>query len=826
MAKKIIYSQIRNQFRHDTIKKWETKNPILLEGEIGVVIGLNEIGDNLEAKTQKAKIGDGIHPWNELEWWSFIQGNGPDNDILVDQTYNPESENAQSGKAVAEALEDITLQSKVYVGTEPPTDDKVEVWIDPTGDLPIFPSGSGGGTGKDGFSPTVSVTETTSGHTVSITDINGTKSFDVLNGQNGEQGLQGDKGDKGDKGVDGYTPVKGVDYFTNADKNELVNSVIEQTGIDIIPDYVITEAESVIDRVIDAQGKRTFTFAAISDLHYGNGGYTDGILHATQALKYIDSRIKLDAVAILGDYTDGYPASDLTNAFNDFKTINSVLNDLRFAPNLRQQGNHDYYADNLAITNRFIQAYSDNVIWGDKVGGYYYKDFEEYKLRIISLNTVEQNNENIDCSDAQYKWFVESLDLSTKENHSDWQILILSHHPLDWYSNDANEENNYWYRLPKILYGYKNGLNSATANGYGESFKPTFDFSKENNKATVICNIHGHIHNFLTAPMYLNIGATSAGNVSIYRMATPEACINRANQYDGVWKEATTYNKTINTAEDTSFVIYCIDLDTNIINAVCYGAGYDRTLNYITSATYYSIVNTLTGVTTNNTETLIEENKQYVATLTAKNGALTSIVVKMGGMDITSSVYSNGVITIPVVTGNIEIIASAPTYINQLPLAVASDNTLYNGGKGWKADTRLNSSGDETAYTDVEVTGFIPVKKGDVIYFKNISLRANGGGTYANQEYLAFYDSNKTKLSSATVTYLTSLFASNGGPGENCKREAETFNLLALDTAELAAWSDSSNNKWGSTLADAAYFRFSAGEITDNSIVSINEPIE
>lgn len=89
-----------NQFRHGTIKEWETKNPILLEGEIGVVIGLNEIGDNLEDKTQKAKIGDGIHPWNELEWWSLIQSDGPDNDILVDQTYNPESENAQSGKAL------------------------------------------------------------------------------------------------------------------------------------------------------------------------------------------------------------------------------------------------------------------------------------------------------------------------------------------------------------------------------------------------------------------------------------------------------------------------------------------------------------------------------------------------------------------------------------------------------------------------------------------------------------------------------------------------------------------------------------------------------
>lgn len=45
--------------------------------------------------------------------------------------------------------------------------------------------------GKDGVSPTVSVTETTNGHTVAITDANGTQSFDVLNGKDGKDGASG-----------------------------------------------------------------------------------------------------------------------------------------------------------------------------------------------------------------------------------------------------------------------------------------------------------------------------------------------------------------------------------------------------------------------------------------------------------------------------------------------------------------------------------------------------------------------------------------------------------------------------------------------------------
>lgn len=36
-------------------------------------------------------------------------------------------------------------------------------------------------------------------------------------GEQGIQGIQGEKGDKGDKGEDGYTPQKGVDYFTDED---------------------------------------------------------------------------------------------------------------------------------------------------------------------------------------------------------------------------------------------------------------------------------------------------------------------------------------------------------------------------------------------------------------------------------------------------------------------------------------------------------------------------------------------------------------------------------------------------------------------------------
>ena len=94
-----ILAAARFKPRSDTLANWEEKNPILLSGEPGVVTGLNVAGDKLEDKSKKIKWGDGVTPWNALDWWQ-----GPKGDAITDQTYNPESENAQSGKAVAEAV--------------------------------------------------------------------------------------------------------------------------------------------------------------------------------------------------------------------------------------------------------------------------------------------------------------------------------------------------------------------------------------------------------------------------------------------------------------------------------------------------------------------------------------------------------------------------------------------------------------------------------------------------------------------------------------------------------------------------------------------------
>ena len=125
--------------------------------------------------------------------------------------------------------------------------------------------GEDGVIGKDGTSPTVSVSAITGGNRITITDVNGTKNVDVMNGTNGsngskgadgvsvqsvqqtttsnadggnnvvtvtlsngqtatfnvKNGSKGSTGADGVKGADGKTPVRGTDYWTSADIAEI-----------------------------------------------------------------------------------------------------------------------------------------------------------------------------------------------------------------------------------------------------------------------------------------------------------------------------------------------------------------------------------------------------------------------------------------------------------------------------------------------------------------------------------------------------------------------------------------------------------------------------
>lgn len=113
---------------------------------------------------------------------------------------------------------------EIYIGTSAPTKDEYKVWVNPTGDIPTE------------LATKEYVDEAISSLDFSDIDLTGlaTQEFvtdaisaiELIPGPQGEKGEPGEKGADGAPGKDGKTPVKGVDYYTEQDKQEIVNDVL------------------------------------------------------------------------------------------------------------------------------------------------------------------------------------------------------------------------------------------------------------------------------------------------------------------------------------------------------------------------------------------------------------------------------------------------------------------------------------------------------------------------------------------------------------------------------------------------------------------------
>ena len=103
----------------------------------------------------------------------------------------------------------------------------------------------------------------------------------------------------------------------------------------------------------------------------------------------------------------------------------------------------------------------------------------------------------------------------------------------------------------------------------------------------------------------------------------------------------------------------------------------------------YTVTNTLSNATNNNSATQVNENTSYIAKITANTGyELNSVTVTMGGTDITSSCYSNGNINITNVTGNIVITATTNKVTTTTTVETSSVATLVEENKGANGSAR------------------------------------------------------------------------------------------------------------------------------------------
>ena len=504
------------------------------------------------------------------------------------------------------------------------------------------------------------------------------------------------------------------------------------------PDYVRTELNRVAGEVRKVLTNDSVVSICMSDSHYpADTNTATSALHALMAIKGLTYLLPVDFIAHLGDVGFEGPSatepdterlqSNLLEALSYIKDSNSSSIPLFVAIGNHDNGQYITNTDNsdmlpgTFLYNNFtaLSASPDTVFSGQSNGGYCYRDFPNKKVRVFLLNTSEElitggYSNDKGTSEAQRAWLASKLlELNTKSDAAEWGFIVLCHYPADYGASKT---------LSNVFEAYVNGT-SINLNG------TTYKFNG-NNTARFLVQFHGHIHNFLVDKLYggalaSNVNGTPSAQYNAYRMAIPNVQHNRENYYynsndasiDGtMWGikffegsfddlgASATYRKTPNSATDTSFVVNVINPGEDKIYSFHYGAGYDRVLG-IGSIKYHSIIANLSNGVLINPELAagVESGEPLNATITIPiNYNIDKLVITMGGVDITTAVYADGVIDIPEVTGNVIITVEAskiPTSnLSTIAYGFEAYNTnIYNNGRGYKNDRYLSSTNTSPA---------------------------------------------------------------------------------------------------------------------------------
>lgn len=229
---------------------------------------------------------------------------------------------------------------------------------------------------------------------------------------------------------------------------------------------------------------------------------------------------------------------------------------------------------------------------------------------------------------------------------------------------------------------------------------------------------------------------------------------------------------------------------------------------------YYKVTGNYINVSNSNGADLIDGGTAYNGTLTAASGDM-NVTVVMGGVDITSAVYADGVINIPSVTGDIVITATENVtvdYTNLVSTSIDSDGSVYNG-VGY-LDGKYMSGGvpSSSADSNATITGYITINSvsttGDVYRFKGV------GDPTSSHTRIAICNESFTKIAEFN-SFLGSAIPSIFALKTETASDGTTIYVVTV------------NKKINESYSGAKYFRFSFDSTTgSNLIITLNEPIE
>jgi hypothetical protein len=507
-------------------------------------------------------------------------------------------------------------------------------------------------------------------------------------------------------GADGYTPVKGTDYFTEADKAEIVEDVVEEmtTSLDNIPDYWQTALDSGTEKInsaIETAGANKSAFLFYTDAHWGYGSAM-----SPKLLKHLCENTAMNKVNFGGDYMNNYSVA--TGEY--LATMRSWRKAVRNLPNHHSViGNHDYYDNYIPELESDAQQYgfllapeeTNDIVRGDYF--HYYIDNQPEKTRYIYLDTGL-----LFVSDNSTRFIIEALN-STPDG---WHVVVISH---VWFVYDSTDTPTigtvpaYCQKLLDLFDAYNSRSNgSVTMNSTAISY----DFT--NGKGKVEFCIGGHTH--------VDYIFTSTNKIPVV------LCQTDSYHCRG------SYKATQGTTTEASISGIIADYDSDKLSVVRIGRGSNF-----------------------------------------------EVVLSTG--DFTEIPNDTPETEEPIKIDNV-------LFVDE---GVENDLAV-----GYEPNTRLSGGdGSTVALNGRYVTGFIPVKQGDILHLENITM-PNNKDSYNG--LFIFYNENKTKYASVYASEV-----------------ASSANMAIVYGADGNL--KQIKNDYGSAVK---YIRFCAANIDETSIITIN----
>lgn len=515
----------------------------------------------------------------------------------------------------------------------------------------------------------------------------------------------------------GYAPI---DTFTMSGANSVQTyRFIDRTAIPVNATRIVALNEGNISasRAIPVSkrftGNKLYSFGLLSDVHIDGDGNDEADSNAdlTKIFQFFNNNEDIAMVCTTGDMTRDGRTSDC----EEYNRIKNTY--LANTPIWTCRGNHDsfnncssldYYLANLEPNGLYYQkTYNNDLFLFIGWHGDYQQPFSSEEIAWLEpileanrnrrvflfihpfLTTGTGNPHNL------YPFQAAVCDVSTGNSLAFYQmmqryrnvILLHGHSHFEFLMQRVDDDANCHPRrdnmcaeihVPSSGNPRRNDANTEDVYGNSYDYYP--------GSQGYICDVYeNHIilrgrdfetDSFVPLAQYIinttpiEIPAEGGSAPATYTITNNLTNVTTNNSANSIQENA-SYSATLTANSGYNMSSIAVTMGgTNITNSVV--SGNVITIPSVTGnvvitatatqqqATTYTVTNNLTNITNSNSAVSVVEGSSYSATLSANDGyELSTATVTMGGIDITSTAYSNGTITIDSVTGDIVITATA-----------------------------------------------------------------------------------------------------------------------------------------------------------------------